>query len=56
MRAGPSTVRVTISSSSEVRSTVVRAFPAAGSLCLPALIEFLPLFEFVDDLVQRVET
>jgi hypothetical protein len=55
-RAGAPTVRVTTSSRSEVRSTVVPAFPAAGSLCLPASIERLPLFQFLDNLIQRVET
>src|SRR5215218_7920925 len=44
MRAGPSTVRVTTSSRSDVRSKVVRAFPWAGSLCLPAFIGRIPLF------------
>src|SRR3954453_7588845 len=56
MRGGPSTVRVMTSSRSDVRSTVVRALPLAGSLCLPASIGRLLLFQFLDDLVQRVET
>src|SRR3954453_10781282 len=56
MRGGPSTVRVMTSSRSDVRSTVVRALPSAGSLCLPASIGRLLLFQFLDDLVQRSET
>src|SRR5215218_2089137 len=52
MRGGPSTVRVMTSSRSDVRSTVVRALPLAGSLCLPASIGRLLLFQFLDDLVQ----
>src|SRR5215217_7872326 len=55
MRAGPLTVRVTTSSRSDFRSTVVGFFPEAGSLCLPASIELLLLFSFLDNLVQLVE-
>src|SRR6202453_969826 len=51
-RAGPSKVRVTTSSRSDLRSTVVRFFVAAGSL---ASIDFLLPFQFLDNLVQLVE-
>src|SRR5687768_14525256 len=54
-RAGPLTVRVTTSSRSDFRSTVVRFFITAGSLSLPSSIDFLPPFQFLDNLVQRVE-
>src|SRR5689334_20870386 len=55
MRAGASKVRVTMSSRSDFRSTVVRFFMGLGSLSLLASIEFLPLFQILDDLVQLVE-
>src|SRR5688572_68094 len=55
MRAGPSTVRVTTSSRSDFRSTVVRFFMGVGSLPLLASIELLLPFQFLDNLVQLVE-
>src|SRR5206468_4014401 len=51
MRAGPLTVRVTTSSRSDVRSTVVRL--PMGSLL--SCIGFLLPFQFLDNLVQLVE-
>src|SRR5262245_25327902 len=56
MRAGPLTVRVTTSSRSDFRSTVVRFFRAVGSLSLLASIDLLLPFQFLDNLVQLVET
>src|SRR6188508_1895784 len=56
MRAGPLTVRVTTSSRSDFRSTVVRFFMGVGSLPLLASIDLLLPFEFLDNLVQLVET
>src|SRR5688572_19993331 len=55
MRAGALTVRVTTTSRSDFRSTVVRFFMGVGSLSLLASIEFLLLFQFLDNLVQLVE-
>src|ERR1700681_437822 len=55
MRAGPLKVRVTTSSRSDVRSTVVRFFMGAGSLSLLASIDLLLAFQFLDNLVQLVE-
>src|SRR4029077_10712308 len=55
MRAGPLTVRVTTSSRSNVRSTVVRFFTGVGSLPLFASIDLLLPFQFLDNLVQLVE-
>src|SRR5580704_18820151 len=55
MRAGPLTVRVTTSSRSDFRSTVVRFFMGVGSLSLPASIDRLLPFQFLDHLVQLVE-
>src|SRR4029077_4027775 len=55
MRAGPLTVRVTTSSRSDVRSTVVRFFMGVGSLPLLASIDLLLPFQFLDDVVQLVE-
>src|SRR5262245_8260954 len=55
MRAGPLKVRVTTSSRSDFRSTVVRFFMGAGSLSLLASIDHLLLFEFFENLVQLVE-
>src|SRR4051812_11583865 len=55
MRAGPLTVRVTTSSRSDCRSTVVRFFMVAGSLSLLASINLLLSFQFLDNLVQLVE-
>src|SRR6187401_3370105 len=55
MRAVPSKVRVTTSSRSDFRSTVVRFFIGVGSLSLLASIAFLLPFQFLDNLVQLVE-
>src|SRR5262249_8733880 len=55
MRAGASKVRVTTSSRSDFRSTVVRLSVAVGSLCPLSSIGFLLEFQFLDDLVQLVE-
>src|SRR5437773_153889 len=55
MRAGPLTVRVTTSSRSDFRSTVVRFFMGVGSLPLVASIDLLLPFQFFDNLVQLVE-
>src|SRR5215510_10740450 len=54
-RAGPLTVRVTTSSRSDFRSTVVRFFMCVGSLSLLASIDLLLPFQFLDNLVQLVE-
>src|SRR5215510_11442156 len=54
MRAGPLKVRVTTSSRSDFRSTVVRFFMGVGSISFPASIDFLLLFQFLDNLVQLV--
>src|SRR4051812_8468642 len=54
-RAGPLKVRVTTSSRSDFRSTVVRFFMGATSLSLLASIDLLPPFQFLDNFVQRVE-
>src|SRR5580700_8990375 len=55
MRAGALKVRVTTSSRSDFRSTVVRFLPEAGSLSLPASIDLLLAFQFLDNLVQLVK-
>src|SRR4026207_1332323 len=55
MRAGPLKVRVTTSSRSDFRSTVVRFFIGVASLSLLASIDFLLSFQFLDNLVQLVE-
>src|SRR4026209_1702614 len=55
MRAGPLKVRVTISSRSDFRSTVVRFFMGVGSLSLLASIDLLLPFQFLDNRVQLVE-
>src|SRR6266498_2612418 len=55
MRAGPLKVRVTTSSRSDFRSTVVRFFMGAGSLSLLASIDLLLPFQFLNNLVQLVE-
>src|SRR5215468_10361568 len=55
MRAGPLKVRVTTSSRSDFRSTVVAFFMDVGSLSLLASIELLLPFEFLDNLLQLVE-
>src|SRR6478736_4153236 len=54
-RAGPLKVRVTTSSRSDFRSTVVRFFMGADSLPLFASIDLLLPFQFLDNLVQLVE-
>src|ERR1700733_12259111 len=55
MRAGPLKVRVTTSSRSDFRSTVVRFFMGVGSLSLLASIDLLLPFQFLDNLVQLVK-
>src|SRR5207342_603419 len=55
MRAGPLKVRVTVSSRSNFRSTVVRFFIGVASLSLLASIDLLLPFQFLDNLVQLVE-
>src|SRR5215470_14450149 len=54
-RAGPSKVRVTTSSRSDFRSTVVRFFIGVASLSLFASIDLLLALQFLDNFVQRVE-
>src|SRR6266566_4136150 len=54
-RAGPLKVRVTTSSRSDFRSTVVRFFMGATSLSLLASIDLLLPFQFLDKFVQLVE-
>src|SRR5262247_2838078 len=56
MRAGPLMVRVTTSSRSDFRSTVVRFFTGVGSLSVLASIDLLLPFQLLDNLVQLVET
>src|SRR5207248_10656831 len=55
IRAGPLMVRVTTTSRSDFRSTVVRFFTGPGSLPILAFIALLLAGEFLDHLVQRVE-
>src|SRR5882757_7142207 len=55
MCAGASKVRMTTSSRSDFRSTAVRFFMGLGSLSFRAAIEFLPLFQILDNPVQLVE-
>src|SRR5499433_1783495 len=55
MRAGPLKVRVTTTSRSDLRSTVVRFFIGLASLSLIASIDLLLPFQFLDNLVQLVE-
>src|SRR5689334_23557950 len=55
MRAGPLMVRVTTTSRSDFRSTVVRFFTGPGSLPILAFIALLLSCQFVDHLLQRVE-
>src|SRR5215475_6889250 len=55
MRGGALKVRVTTSSRSDFRSTVVRFFMGVGSLSFLASIGLLLPFEFLDNLVQLVE-
>src|SRR5262249_60310471 len=54
-RAGPLKVRVTTSSRSDFRSTVVRFFIGVASLSLLASIDLLLPFQFLDNLVELVE-
>src|SRR3954464_6733104 len=55
MRAGPLMVRVTITSRSDFRSTVVRFFTGPGLLSILAFIALLLACEFLDNLVQLIE-
>src|SRR3954470_19191712 len=55
-RAGPLTVRVTTSSRSDFRSTVVGFFMAARSLSLVTSIDLFLAFQFLNDVVELVET
>src|SRR6476660_172967 len=55
MRAGPLMVRLTTSSRSDFRSTVVRFFVGVGSLSLLVSMDVLLPFQFLDNLVQFVE-
>src|SRR4029450_11253427 len=55
MRAGALKVRVTTSSRSDFRSTVVRFFMGVGSLSLLASINLLLPSQFLDNLVQLVD-
>src|SRR5262245_36425575 len=55
MRAGALNVRVTTSSRSDFRSTVVRFFIGVASLSLLASIDLLLPFQLLDNLVQLVE-
>src|SRR6185436_2457996 len=52
---GPLKVRMTTSSRSDFRSTVVRFFIGVASLSLLASIDLLLPFQFLDNLVQLVE-
>src|SRR5690242_17740235 len=55
MRDGPLTVRVTTTSRSDVRSTVVRFFTGPGLRSIRAFITLLLSCQFLDNLVQLVE-
>src|SRR5439155_4182838 len=55
MRAGPLMVRVTTTSRSDFRSTVVRFFTGPGSLSILAFMALLLSCQFLDNLVQLVE-
>src|SRR3954470_10802763 len=55
MCAGASKVRVTTSSRSDFRSTVVRFFMRPVPLSLLLSIEFFLPFQFLDNLVQLIE-
>src|SRR3954468_13271052 len=55
MRGGPLMVRVTTTSRSDFRCTVVRFFTGPGSLSILAFIALLLSCEFLDNLVQLVE-
>src|SRR3954468_15195164 len=54
-RAGALKVRVTTSSRSDLRSTVVRFFMGAASLSLLSSIDSFLSFQFLDNLVQLVK-
>src|SRR6188474_3836996 len=56
MRAGALKARVTTISRSDFRSTVVRFFMGAGSLSLLASIDLLLPLQFLDNVVQLVES
>src|SRR6185436_3486804 len=55
MRGGASNVRVTTTSRSDFRSTIVRFFMDVGSVLLLAFIGFLLPFQFFDNVVQLLE-
>src|SRR5262249_15023600 len=55
MRAGAFKVRVTTSSRSDVRSTVVRFFMGVDSLSLLASMDLLLAFQLLDNLVKLIE-
>src|SRR5262245_22915184 len=55
VRAGALNVRVTTTSRSDFRSTVVRFFIGVASLSLVASIDLLLPFQLLDNLVQLVE-
>src|SRR5678815_3023418 len=55
IRAGALKVRVTTTSRSDFRSTVVCLFMASASRFLPSAIGFLLPLQFLDDFVQGVE-
>src|ERR1043166_8202290 len=55
-RAGPLMVRVTTTSRSDFRSTVVRCFTGPGSLPIPAFIALLLSGQLLDNLVLLLET
>src|ERR1700722_18874615 len=55
MCAGPLKVRVTTSSRSDFRSTVVRFFMGVGSTSFLASMDLLLPFQYLDDPVQLVE-
>src|SRR5439155_164957 len=55
MRAGPLMVRVTVTSRSDVRSTVVRFFTGPGLLSLLAFIALLLSCQFLHNLLQLIE-
>src|SRR5262245_50523113 len=55
MRAGALKVRVTTSSRSDLRSTVVRFFPEVGSLSPITSIDLSLLFQFIDNIIQLAE-
>src|SRR5919107_3844805 len=54
MRAGPLKVRMTTSSRSDFRSTVVRFFPEEGLFSLVVSIDLFLLFQLLDNFVQLV--